>query len=168
MMKASSVRRAGGWALAAAVVALLATPAAATAGKRAGHPSSPPMSPRQVVDTFDNLVLAHKPREAIERFIAPGFIEHDPLVPVDGKAGLIRYMSEHGWETGGNAQMRDIVDRTISQGDWVMVHHHIHRHPGDRAQVFVDIFRVKGGLIQEHWDVMQEVPAHTDNRHTMY
>ncbi len=155
----------------AALALLFAAGAAAVAApawsgsRRAGQG---PLSPRQVVDTFDDLVLAHKPRQAIERFIAPDFIEHDPLVPVDGKDSLIRYMAEQGWESNGNAQMRDIVDRTIAEGDMVVVHHHIFRRPGDRAQVFVDIFRVSGGLIHEHWDVMQEAPEHSDNRHTMY
>src|SRR5947208_2394843 len=76
------------------------------AGAEAGRPGhARPMSPRDVVDSFDNLILAHKPREAIERFIAPDFVEHDPLVAVDGREGLLRYMHDHGWESGGNTEM---------------------------------------------------------------
>ncbi len=152
--------------LAVAAVGVLSL-GSGSAEARARH-AGKPAAPRDVVEAFDNLILAHKPREAIERYIAPGFVEHDPIVPVDGKDGLLRYMREHGWEQNGDHQMRDIIDRTISQGEWVVVHHHIFRHPGDRAQVFVDIFRVRGGLITEHWDVMQEVPEHSENKHTMY
>ncbi len=156
------------FALAGSLLCTALTLAGPAAAKPGAHAHARPMSPREVVDAFDNLILEHKAREAIERFIAPDFVEHDPVVAVDGRDGLLRYMREHGWESGGDTGMKDVIDREISQGDMVMVHHHIVRHPGDRAQVFVDIFRLRGGLIVEHWDVMQEVPEHTGNKHTMY
>ena len=143
-----------------AAVALSATVALAAPAE--------PLTPKQVVDNFDDLILAHKPRQAIETYIAPDFVEHDPEVAVDGRDGLLKYMHDHGWETNGNAEMRDIIDREIVSGPMVVVHHHLYRNATDRGVVYVDIFRVENGLIQEHWDVMQPIPEHTDNKHTMY
>jgi predicted SnoaL-like aldol condensation-catalyzing enzyme len=40
----------------------------------------------------------------------------------------------------------------------VIVHHHVIRHAGDPGLAVVDIFRVEGGKIVEHWDVLQDVP----------
>ena len=151
---------------AVAAAAILAAPAGA-ADKPASHAKAA-MSPKQIVETFDNMIIAHKPREAIERFIAPNFIEHDPIVPVDGRAGLLTYMHDHGWDKPGPSEMKDIIDREIAEGPLVVVHHHVIRHTGDRPQVYADVFLVKHGLITEHWDVMQQVPEHTDNKHTMY
>ena len=127
-----------------------------------------PQSPVDVVNDFDRLILDHHAKKAIEKYIGPNFVEHDPEVGDGSRKGLIDYMKRHGWESGGNPQMRDIIDRIIAQGPMVVVHHHILQHPGDRGVVFVDIFRVENGLITEHWDVMQPVPAHTTNPNTMY
>ncbi len=38
----------------------------------------------------------------------------------------------------------------------------------DRGSAVVDIFRVDKGLIVEHWDVEQAVPAQPKNRNTMF
>ncbi|MER8696522.1 hypothetical protein NKI77_26450 [Mesorhizobium opportunistum] len=40
---------------------------------------------------------------------------------------------------------------------------------GDMAEtVIVDIFRVENGMIAEHWDVMQPMPANRANKRPMY
>jgi predicted SnoaL-like aldol condensation-catalyzing enzyme len=47
----------------------------------------------------------------------------------------------------------------VAEGDLVMVHG---RYVGWRPKpvIVVDIFRIEGGKVAEHWDVMQEeVPA---------
>ncbi len=149
-----------------AIAALLAGPADA-AHRHAAH-AKRPMTPLQIVDTFDDMITSHHAPEAITRFIAPGFIEHDPIVPVDGRDGLLKYMHDHGWDKPGPSDMKDIIDREMADGPLVMVHHHIIRHAGERPEVYVDLFLIKNGLIQEHWDVMQQVPEHSDNKHTMY
>jgi predicted SnoaL-like aldol condensation-catalyzing enzyme len=38
----------------------------------------------------------------------------------------------------------------------------------DRGSAVMDIFRVNKGLIVEHWDVEQAVPAEPKNRNTMF
>jgi predicted SnoaL-like aldol condensation-catalyzing enzyme len=47
----------------------------------------------------------------------------------------------------------------IAEGDLVAIHGRI-RGWGDAPQVVVDIFRIEGGKLAEHWDVLQnEVPV---------
>jgi len=36
----------------------------------------------------------------------------------------------------------------VSEGEW-----------SGKAQVFYDLFRMKGGKIVEHWDVIQPIPT---------
>ena len=43
----------------------------------------------------------------------------------------------------------------VADGDLVMVHGR-YTGWGPKPMVAVDIFRVKGGKVVEHWDVMQE------------
>ena len=47
----------------------------------------------------------------------------------------------------------------MAEGDLVMVHGR-YVGWGTKPMIVVDIFRVEGGKVAEHWDVMQEeVPA---------
>ena len=127
------------------------------------------LSPLDAVKNFDDLVLAHKPREAIDTYVASDFIEHDPEVAGGTKEGLYTYMTKHGWDPNGNSKMRDIIDRTIAQGDFVIVEHHIFENDKDPGTVFVDTFRFKDGQMKEHWDVAQPMPAKpSGNPNSMY
>ena len=133
--------------------------------------ASQPKDPLQVVEVFDELIMQHKAREAIDRFIAPHFIEHDPTVRGGGREGLYEYMVREGWDEtqSPNRELVDIVDRRFGGGEYVVTMHHIFRNPADRGTMFIDVFRVVDGLIVEHWDVFQAVPEHTnDNPHTMW
>ena len=124
-----------------------------------------------MVEVFDELIMQHKAREAIDRFIAPHFIEHDPTVRGGGREGLYEYMVREGWDEtqSPNRELVDIVDRRFGGGEYVVTMHHIFRNPADRGTMFIDVFRVVDGLIVEHWDVFQAVPEHTnDNPHTMW
>jgi predicted SnoaL-like aldol condensation-catalyzing enzyme len=42
------------------------------------------------------------------------------------------------------------------------------RFPGDPGLAVVDIFRLEGEEIVEHWDVLQEVPANPVNPNGMF
>ncbi|SKW40691.1 Uncharacterised protein [Mycobacteroides abscessus subsp. massiliense] len=58
--------------------------------------------------------------------------------------------------------------RSAVDGDLVYLHVHSTNDPQDRGQAVVDIFRVDGGKIVEHWDVIQDVPAESANGNTMF
>jgi len=139
---------------------------------RPAAPAGPsPTAPLEVVATFDELIMQHKAREAIDRFIAPEFIEHDPTVRGGAREGLYEYMVREGWDEthNPNRELVDIVDRRFASGEFVVTMHHIFRNPGDRGTMFIDVFRVVGGRIVEHWDLFQAVPEQTnDNPNTMW
>jgi len=60
------------------------------------------------------------------------------------------------------------LKRAFVDGDHVVVHHHVIRHAGDPGMAVVDIFRVEGGRIVEHWDVLQDVPESPVNPLPMF
>lgn len=97
--------------------------------------------------------------EAVDRFIAPGYIQHNQSVgqgtgPLRDLLRLIRA------QTPG--AVHD-VKRMFADGDHVIVHTHVRRWPDDRGWAVVDIFRLADGLIAEHWDVVQDVPETSPN-----
>lgn len=133
--------------------------------------SRQPKDPLELIEILDELIMQHRPREAIARFISDDFIEHDPTVRGGGKQGLYEYMVNEGWDgqNNPNTELVDIVDRRFASGEFVVTMHHIFRNKEDRGTVYIDVLRVVDGQVVEHWDVFQAVPEKTnDNPHTMW
>lgn len=58
--------------------------------------------------------------------------------------------------------------RAFVDGDHVIIHYHVKRSPEDLGFVVIDIFRLTHGRIVEHWDCVQDVPAHSPNPISMF
>ena len=105
-----------------------------------------------VLDMFA-AVLNPMDSAAVDRFIAPDYIQHNQMAE-PGREGLKRFLDTI------RAQTPDAVHdvkRAFVDGDHVTVHYHVRRWPGDQGWAVIDIFRLEDGLIAEHWDVMQDV-----------
>lgn len=105
-----------------------------------------------VLQMFEH-VLNPMDSAAVDRFIAPGYIQHNQLAE-PGREGLKRFLDKIRAET---PQAVHDVKRAFVDGDHVTVHYHVRRWPGDNGWAVIDIFRLEGGRIAEHWDVMQDV-----------
>jgi predicted SnoaL-like aldol condensation-catalyzing enzyme len=105
-----------------------------------------------VLRLFDQ-VLGPMDSSAVDRFIAPGYIQHNQGVEpgVDSLKAFLDTIRER------TPQAVHDVKRAFVDGDHVTVHYHVRRWPGDSGWAVIDIFRIEGGLIVEHWDVMQDV-----------
>jgi predicted SnoaL-like aldol condensation-catalyzing enzyme len=60
------------------------------------------------------------------------------------------------------------IKRIIADGNLVVVHSHGQFAAGDRGIAVVDILRVQGCRIMEHWDVVQPVPEQPVNSNGMF
>ena len=101
---------------------------------------------------------------AVDRFIAPGYIQHNPNVetgrePLKGFLDFIR---------GESPQAVHDVKRMFADADHVIVHYHVRRWPDDAGFAVIDIFRIENGLIAEHWDVSQDVRLDGPNVNGMF
>ena len=90
---------------------------------------------------------------AVDRFIAPGYIQHNQGVE-PGRDALKRFLDMIRKET---PEAVHDVKRAFVDGDHVVVHYNVRRWPGDLGWAVIDIFRIEDGMIAEHWDVMQDV-----------
>lgn len=104
-----------------------------------------------VLDAMTSLFQRHD-ASAVERLYSDDYIQHNPDIPQgrDALQGLVETLSPSVYYEPG---------LIIAEGDFVAIHGRI-RGWADEPQVVVDIFRVEGGKLVEHWDVLQnEVPA---------
>jgi predicted SnoaL-like aldol condensation-catalyzing enzyme len=112
---------------------------------------------RRVVVTMYNLLMnEHKVDEALE-YIDPSYIQHNVRAP-DGKEFLRGAFKARFAE---NPKFRSDIKRTVADGDLVVVHTHERFNPddpNDLGNIVMDIYRVKNGLIVEHWDAYMPVP----------
>jgi predicted SnoaL-like aldol condensation-catalyzing enzyme len=90
---------------------------------------------------------------AVDRFIAPGYIQHNQAV-APGVDALKAFLDTIRAET---PEAVHDIKRAFVDGDHVTVHYHVRRWPDDPGWAVIDIFRIEDGKIAEHWDVMQDV-----------
>ncbi|MES5821723.1 nuclear transport factor 2 family protein [Streptomyces sp. RG80] len=116
-----------------------------------------------VTAAFDQL-LVKKDLSAIDRYWGTEYHQHNPGI-ADGVAGV---KSGLGAYFSAFPQLKVEPKRVIAEGDLVAVHSHYIPAPGERGQAIVDLFRVRGGKIVEHWDVIQDVPETSANENGMF
>lgn len=147
-------------------LSLLAFPAMADHHAAAGSADTAcTMSPREVVEAFVPLFYEQKnATEAFARWVHPDYIQHNPVAP-DGAAAAVGFLQPF---FDANPDMRYTVHRVIVEGDLAAVHNHLQMNEADRGSAVVDLFRVEGCRIVEHWDVIQPVPETSANDNTMF
>ncbi|HEX7710368.1 MAG TPA: nuclear transport factor 2 family protein [Sphingomonadaceae bacterium] len=170
--------------LVAATLALSTLAAAGCASAQTAPPPSPTQteaqrrawapddtSPKAVVDKFDQMAFFDgDPVGAIKKYLSDDFIERYPDFAKDGfpndKAAMLDFFEKRGWKKG--EANKDTIYQVLADGDRVAVFHHVTMRPDDRGIAFVDIFRVKDGLIVEHWAVGQPVSDKVSPLHSMF
>ena len=114
--------------------------------------------------SFYETAYLGKPRDAVERYVADEYIQHNPLV-ANGKDAFIDYFERMHVEFPGKTI--EFV-RAVSEGNLVALHTH-QTWPGGDEYVTMDFFRFdNAGKIVEHWDSIQDVPESTLNGNPMY
>jgi predicted SnoaL-like aldol condensation-catalyzing enzyme len=110
-----------------------------------------------VVRTFMSRVFNEKDLTLLDSTVGETYVQHNPM-GADGKDGL-RAMLQY------TAPKIEIV-RALSEGDLVVLHNRSTGWGDGKSYVSFDVFRVLGGRIVEHWDVMQGVEDKTVSGHT--
>jgi predicted SnoaL-like aldol condensation-catalyzing enzyme len=103
---------------------------------------------RIVLRAFDTL-FNKRDYAAAERFWSPRYIQHSAHIAPgrDGLFDLVRSLP---------ATLRYENHVTAASGDFVILHGRFSGHGLPAAWVVVDIVRMEGDLLAEHWDVIQD------------
>lgn len=119
---------------------------------------------RAIISDFARLFYAEKDvRRAFMTYVAPDYIQHNPGI-ADGRDAAISALEPKFSRPGASFD----VKRIIVDGDYAMIHLHARGDPASAGGAVADIYRLKGGRIVEHWDVLQPVPATAANPHPMF
>ncbi len=136
----------------AAVMLVGAAPPDATARNRA------------VISDFARLFYGEKDvRKAFMTYVVPAYIQHNPGI-ADGRDAAIAALEPMFSRPGAVFD----VKRIIVDGDYAVIHLHGRGDPASAGGAVADIYRLKDGLIVEHWDVLQPMPATSANPHPMF
>lgn len=100
----------------------------------------------------------------VDDYIHPDYIQHSMLAEPDAQA-LKDWLDARAKDSPDAVQT---IHRAFVDGDHVIVHVHVVRWPGDTGLAAIDIFRMEDGMIAEHWDVVQEIPAEPINPNGMF
>lgn len=142
-------------------LALLAAPSA--------HAETCKLTPKQVVTQFmHEFYIEKKVRSSFEQWVDPGYIQHNPYAQT-GREAAIQFLTKF---VEGNPGQKTDIRRIIADGNLVAVHSHGWQEDGTPEQkrgfAVVDIFRVEGCKVMEHWDVISPVPETAANTNTMF
>lgn len=109
-------------------------------------------------------VLIAMDASKVEAYLPARYIQHSSLAE-PGLEPLKRFLAQVRKES---PQARQTIHRAFVDGEYVIVHVHVVRWPGDPGLAAIDIFRLEHGEIVEHWDVIQQVPANSINPNGMF
>ncbi|MFE3850831.1 ester cyclase [Streptomyces griseorubiginosus] len=109
---------------------------------------------KRIATTMFNEVTAGRDVTAFDRYAVDPFYQHNPQSP-NGVAAAKGFFASVLENPGFSVS----VEQVIAQGDYVAVHALYKFAPDDPGTPVLDLYRVRGGKVVEHWDVIQSVPA---------
>jgi len=117
---------------------------------------------KNVVEFYD-LIINKKDFESARKYMGNRYKQHNPRV-ADGLEGLKAFI-EHLKTDFPDA--RSEIKKIIAEGDYVVLHVHSLRTP-TLQRAIIEIFRLENGKIDEHWDVVQQIPETSENTNGMF
>jgi len=109
-----------------------------------------------VLRAFDTL-FNKRDYASAERFWSPRYIQHSAHIPPgrDGLFGLVKTLP---------ATLRYENHIAAAAGDFVILHGRFSGLGPTPAWVVADIVRMEGGVLAEHWDVIQDEATQAQSR----
>jgi predicted SnoaL-like aldol condensation-catalyzing enzyme len=103
---------------------------------------------RLVLEAFDTL-FNKRDYEAAERYWSPSYIQHSAHIEPgpDGLFNLVR---------SAPPTLKYEHDLIVAEKDYVIAHGRFSGRGSPVNWIAADIVRIENGLLQEHWDVLQD------------
>lgn len=141
-----------------AAVALLAAPLAAKPTRSLTERN------RAIITDFARLFYSFRDvRGAFEKYVAPDYIQHNANI-LDGREAAIVALEPMFRQEGSRFEIK----RIVVDGDMAVIHLHGRAGAQGKGGTVADIYRLKGGKIVEHWDVLQPIADKPVNPHAYF
>ncbi|WP_263385981.1 nuclear transport factor 2 family protein [Granulicella arctica] len=111
-------------------------------------PTTPEENKALVLEAFD-ILFNKRDYEGAAAFWSPQYIQHSAHIGPgrDGLFNLIR---------SAPSTLRYENQLIVAEGDYVIAHGRFSGHGRPAAWIAADVVRFENGLLQEHWDVLQD------------
>lgn len=119
---------------------------------------------KQVVVDYYQTAFNGEPEKAVADHFGDRYIQHNPDAQ-DGPEAFIGFVH---WLRSEYPSLSLDIKRVIAEGDMVATHSHLTLTPGEPGRALADYFRLEGGKVVEHWDVIQDIPASSANSNGMF
>jgi predicted SnoaL-like aldol condensation-catalyzing enzyme len=130
-----------------------------------GQAATCKLKPKEVATRFmTEFYIDKQVRKAFETWVDPGYIQHNPMAAT-GRDAAIAFLEPF---FASNPGISYSIKRIIADGNLVAVHAHGKFSATDRGMAVIDILRVEGCKVVEHWDVVQPVPEKAANTNGMF
>lgn len=106
-----------------------------------------------IINLFQEFFQDHD-LSAADRYLHPDYIQHDFDVP-PGREGFKGYFSN---VFRMFPQFHVNITHILEDGDMVAMHGYGVTDPGKIEVLVVDTYRIKDGLLYEHWGTVQPLP----------
>jgi predicted SnoaL-like aldol condensation-catalyzing enzyme len=109
-----------------------------------------------VLDAFDTL-FNKRDYEVAKRYWSPSYIQHSAHIE-PGRDGLFNLVRS------APSTLRYEHGLIVAEGDYVIVHGRFSGRGAPVNWIAADIVRIENGLLQEHWDVLQDEATEEQSR----
>ncbi|WP_375688407.1 nuclear transport factor 2 family protein [Pseudooceanicola sp. LIPI14-2-Ac024] len=125
---------------------------------------TPETDKSNVIAFYEMMFNDCRPADALAQYAGADYIQHNPHVG-DGKQAFVDYFDRMAREHPGK---RVEVKRAFADDGHVILHCYQY-WPNGADYAGIDIFRLDAdGKVVEHWDVLQEIPDHSQNDNGMF
>jgi len=119
---------------------------------------------KKAVADFYDLIINKKDFDSARKYIGSRYKQHNPLV-ADRPEGLEAFIA---FLKTNYPEAKSEIKRIFADGDHVILHVHSLRAPETAGRAIIEIFRLENGKIEEHWDVIQEIPSESPHPNGMF
>ena len=109
-----------------------------------------------VLEAFDTL-FNKRDYAAAERFWSPNYIQHSAHIG-PGREGLFNLIK------ASPASLKYEPGLIVAEGNFVIVHGRFSGTGLPRNWIAADVVRIVGGVLAEHWDVLQDEAARAESK----
>lgn len=115
---------------------------------------------RHIITEFARIFYTEKNvKKAFETYVSGQYIQHNPNI-ADGREAAIAALAPKFSAPGARFDIRHL----IVDGNMAVIHLRGRPSPEALGGAVADIYRIEGGKIIEHWDVLQPIQDKSSNR----